>query len=122
MMIPKSQDSWGGSWQETLPYKQRSTGFPYMSPPLYQTGPVVVPIGSPVPPGGTPIDPTTGMPVATDPTTGQAIDPSTGLPLGSSTPAAGGLDLSSLTSASIFGIPILYIGIGIAAWYFLKKR
>ena len=95
-----------------------------MSPPIYQTGPYIAPNPLPVTGSGTAISPS-GLPVAVDPTTGQAIDPSTGLPVdtsGTSSATSGGFDLSSLTSMSIFGIPVLYIALGIGAYMLLKKR
>ena len=81
---------------------------PYMGPPLTATGqgPIVtrVPAGSPA--AGQTIDPTTGLPT----TTQTAPTP------------AGGFDISSLLNAQVFGIPVLYIALGLAAYFLFFKK
>lgn len=109
-------DSWG-TWQHphydggASPIGQ-SFGAPTSVPQItaagagiYQTGPFVGPALTP-----DLTAPSTGAGQATTPT-------------GTTTTTSGGFDLSSLTSATIFGIPILWIGLGLAAYFlFFKKR
>jgi len=114
-------DSWGGTsgdvWRHPL-----YAGEPSGPSGIYTQGPTRGPMLQPVtsPPIITTVNPVTGTTSAT----GQTIDPTTGLPTTSQAPApaAGGFDLSSLTSMTILGIPVLWIGVAAVVYFvFLKK-
>jgi hypothetical protein len=106
-------DGWEGmgSWQNPM------TDQGYM-PSSESTGGDIGPAGS---------GPTI---TTTDPLTGQQaqaanslINPVTGQPNGSQSGAGTQpFDLSTLLNQQVLGIPILYIGIGIAIWYFFFRK
>jgi hypothetical protein len=125
MMTPRI-DSWGsttdgstsGGWTHGpyIPGGIDRSFIPGSTPPgLVATGQQTITTfgpGATATTATTVLNPSTGQTVAVDPTTGATIAPA----------ASSGFDLTSILSGSIFGIPTLYIIIGVGAYFLFFKR